>query len=140
MLCVDPGKHHCGVARFEDARGRLVEAWLRPSWDLPTPRASVYERAVVEVPQVYRHGRGDPGDLIAITFAAGRAVALYDHVTMWTPAQWKGQTPKAIHHERMRAALTPSERSIVEAIDCAAKDRHNVFDAVCLGLHELGRI
>lgn len=137
MLCVDPGKHRCGVARFT-RWGVLVSAWLA----LPDPVTpwDVGEVAIVEVPQVYQRGKGDPGDLVAIAFAGGRVTALFHNVKKVTPAQWKGQTPKAIHHARVRAALDPTEEKIVEAIDCPASLRHNVLDAIAMGLHEFGRI
>lgn len=64
------------------------------------------------------------------------------------PIEWKGATPKSIHHERVWARLADRERMVVNDAfsrrgmngkPLPASKRHNVLDAVGLGLFALGR-
>ncbi len=99
---------------------------------------------VIELPQVYQHGRskGDPNDLIRVAFYAGAVAGalgyfgglLTGKLLTPTPGDWKGQVPKAIHHERIRRVLSTKELGLVSRVD------HNVMDAVGLGLWALGRL
>lgn len=58
------------------------------------------------------------------------------------PSEWKGSVPKAIHHERIRAALEPSELSICEKAlqTTPAASRKEILDAIGIGLFAAGRI
>lgn len=48
----------------------------------------------------------------------------------WTPQQWKGNVPKAVHHQRIRANVRLP--AWTDSLD------HNAWDAVALGLFALG--
>lgn len=97
------------------------------------------------------------GALVAASFGAP--------VKAYTPSQWKGSTPKPVHHNRVWQVLTPAERALFPAgteariaeacrkggLDAWRKpgvkyygegkgsECHNLLDSAALGLHHLGR-
>jgi hypothetical protein len=134
LISVDPGVHACGVAWWVD--GALVAAELR---SIPLGARSPDWDCVCEKPQVYRGSRVRAADLVDLAIAAGRMTG--NLPTKYVlPAEWKGQVPKHVQHVRMWEALSDEEIKILTAVDCAKSLKHNVYDAVCLGLKELGRI
>lgn len=139
LIAVDPGVHHCGVARA--IGGELVAAWLHNTPGVPLPYL-IGEKCVCELPQVYAHGKSQARkkDLINLAVAAGRVTAEYRNVKYFLPGAWKGQQTKAAQHRKMLRALTAPELAVIDAIDCAGSLRHNVLDAVCLLLVRLGRL
>jgi hypothetical protein len=95
---------------------------------------------VIEKPQVYQSMKVDPGDLIDLAIVVGRIIGLSGReVTLYKPSQWKGQTPKAIHHERIKKLLSADELSRVVLPKAKKTLGHNVWDAIGLGLFHLGR-
>lgn len=71
-------------------------------------------RVVVERPEA--NGRSTPpDDLIAITAAGFFLAGLFagGPVRVTTPREWKGQTPKPIHHGRLWDALSRAERTLL---------------------------
>lgn len=133
--CKDPGSGRLGVARF-DEDGELVYV------------NNIIDRhpcdvVVVELPQVYLHGRmvGDPDDLIGMAFTAGRIVSLIScgEVVTVKPAEWKGQVPKDIHNARTMAKLNEYEREVLEHSGVPKHLKHNLIDAIGLGLWYLKR-
>lgn len=141
LVAVDPGVHECGAALFVDRE--LRQALLVPATDAPLRilQAGAVQ-CVCEKPQVYYgRGKGRAADLVDLSIAAGRMTALYP--TQYVlPAQWKGQVPKDVHHARVRKAL---DRQEIITLDLALAPvpegkRHNVLDAVALGLRHLGRL
>lgn len=137
LVAVDPGVHASGLAVFTD--GLLSAAYYTGD---PTVLDWVPADAkvIVELPQVYRHGKGDPNDLVDLAFAAGRITRRFELVATTRPGQWKGQTPKAVHHARVRKALLPAEEDVLARAQVARAKAHNVLDAVALGLWRLGRL
>lgn len=152
-MTIDPGVRDVGVAAWEDD-GLLYGAWLvrskREGWNaLPHKIVECVEgtfldidEIVVEVPQVYvqRKLKGDPNDLIMVAVSAGAmAMALQNQyeearIHLLRPSDWKGQTPKDISIERIKAQLTLYEQSRV-SLPSAKTLQHNVWDAVGIGLH-----
>lgn len=108
---------------YKGGLGRGGRAWVHLAVGL-THALSGYQgrltRCVVEVPQVYTRGRGDPGDLIEIAGAAG-AVCLglhalgvpADSIVTVLPKTWKGQVPKEVHHYRILEQLSDQEKSLL---------------------------
>jgi hypothetical protein len=125
-IYVDPGVHGSGVAYF--AGGVLYEAEYRPS-DRPLPYLD--SPCVCEKPQVYPHSKR-PSDLIDLAVAAGRMTSLL-RTTYILPRQWS-TVPKEVRHARMWQLLSEAELQVLEGVDCAKSLRHNVYDAVCIGL------
>jgi len=52
----------------------------------------------------------------------------------YNPTQWKGNTPKHIHHRRCRQVLAPKELAIWD------RSGHDARDAIGIGLFHLNRI
>lgn len=100
---------------------------------------------VIEVPEIYisrANWKGDPNDLIKVALQVGRwierAAQRGCSVTTALPKEWKGQTPKDVHNARAIRKLTPSEAARLPHM--AETKRHNMIDAVALGLWKLGRL
>lgn len=144
MLAIDPGVHTIGWARFSAyrltacglERGDSMLALLRGF------RVDDVTTLVVEIPQVYSRGRGDPNDLVDIALVAGAVIGRLcwaDDVVLVRPAQWKGQRPKGVDNALTLSCLDDDERAIVDGVDCPRSLRHNVIDAVGIGLWQLRR-
>lgn len=153
LVSLDPGAKLAGVACWTSS-GVLASAFLvrgRDWFDTATKVGEqVYLRfasdgpvdVVVERPQVYVQSKqkGDPNDLITVALMAGAAASniAQGRVTACLPREWKGSVPKDAMVERIRRRLTPEEYA---RVDLPARSlRHNVFDAVGIGLHQLGRL
>ena len=145
LLAVDPGTNVTGWAVFRDAR--LVECgcWRADGlYEMLSKLLLVREnekfsskRTIIERPQVYaqRKWRGDPNDLIGVALVAGAVAALFPPVDFVLPHTWKGSAPKDVVSARTRAALTPDELKLVAGVK-----KHDVWDAVGLGLWSLNRL
>jgi hypothetical protein len=135
LTSIDPGVHQ-GWARFSG--GMLYACGLGE-----TPFVGdVY----IELPQVYarQKKRADPNDLITLAVRIGqlkeRAERKSLTVRLIKPAEWKGQTPKEIHNRRVLAAMQPSEVEVFKELKVAQSLKHNVLDAIGIGLWALGRM
>ena len=164
-VAIDPG-NDTGWALLEGAL--LIACGLGDPRACERHRLDRVGRVVVEYPR-HTRGRSTPNDLIALAWGGakwvGRYETLCDYVTILTPTpeKWKGGVPKDIHHERVWGKLMPDEKKLVapflygHLLDLIpAEDRklyvppvrgkgvpdrkrHNVFDAVGLGLWSAGR-
>ncbi len=142
LIAVDPGVHQCAVAWFN--HGRLWEAGFRTEAiiHLMGPNHPAAPTCICELPE--QRGRSTNirmSDIINLTWAGARVCANLPTETV-RPSVWKGQVPKKIHHERMAAALCPSERIVLRNAlqNIAPGLQHNIKDAVSLGLWKLGRL
>lgn len=136
LLAIDPGDA-TGWAHF---RGyQLSACGLTPPDTYSTLPACQY--VIVEEPQVYRFGRADPNSLLILSEKVGRIMQLYPHAKKVKPRTWKGTMPKEICHARFLPKLGPLEKKVLDdALEGVARGlRHNVRDAVCMGLWELKR-
>lgn len=140
LLCIDPSKpgNNTGVAVFESRV--LVQCAL---WGEKLAAAERCEVLVIELPQVYPGAREeDPNDLIQVA----RSVGMWEQATecnevyLVHPRKWKGTVAKEIHNRRTLAKLEPRERALLEALYLPASKRHNVIDAIALGLWATGRM
>lgn len=142
ILAIDPGAD-AGWALFDVApAGRLIGCGLG------APASSKVDRVIVERPMIYPGGRqkARPADVIKLATRAGEAGGMYARI--WgiepeyvEPHAWKGSVDKNIHHARVWAKLTPDEQAIVSAAarGVAVGKRHNILDAVGIGLFAVGR-
>lgn len=139
---IDPGAD-AGLSWFDC--GRLIWCALNdvPPW-CRTVRA---DRLVVEIPNANEKRKNkntNPQSLITLAITAGRWIERIPHVTlhMQFAAEWKAGVPKEQHNGRVLAALSQSE--LIVLADCCARvpvsKRHNVIDAIGIGLEDLGRI
>lgn len=113
--------------------GRAAKQWVTSRTGSPA-----VTKLVVEVPQIYR---SSPKawtliELAGVDGAVSMAITA-DHWVGYQPRIWKGQQDKAEHHATILELLTPDELEAIEA--CPAGLRHNVLDAIALGMYELGR-
>lgn len=156
-VCVDPGLRGCGVAIFENAH-LIHAAYVKsPEQKERGPVAwramagAVFEYVeewlpagtlVIEVPQVYRGAqqKGDPDDLLQLVGVEGwlGGLLMPARVVGYRPREWKGQIPKDVHNRRVEKALETYE--LAQFAGCPAYLKHNVLDAVGLGLFHLGRL
>ena len=137
-LTIDPGVERCGQAFFSE-RGVLLSC----SW-LAKPLAHAPDFVVLEVPQVYPHGRGDPNDLIDVAVAGGIMVGMVasDHVRYVRPREWKVTVNPDVMCERILSKLSKDERRIYDhdTLLVPASKRHNVIDAIGIGLYVFDRM
>lgn len=151
FLAIDPGVT-TGWASF--ANGCLYQCGLGATW----ARTFQYAPIVIEKPQVYPHtGAKEANDLIDLAIMVGEYKRELgpDGVELVRPHAWKGNTPKHVHHNRVRRVLLPPELTLLgpalEYLAACEKATeglrkpptgrwHNLLDAVGLGLWKLGRL
>jgi hypothetical protein len=162
-LALDPGLRGCGVAVFSDA-GVLVECeyvrsgskdadlegalWMARAVEQAFPPP--YKHLAVEWPQVYAGSKqkGDANDLIALAAVVAAVCTRYSTsiVTRYKPRDWKGQVPKEVIQARILGSLgvagrlSPDEMLVYANCDCSKSLRHNILDAIGIGLHFLDRL
>ncbi len=133
LTAIDPGTDQ-GWAHFRD--GVLTACGLGSCW--------FYGDVLIELPQVYRGSKVNPNDLVTLAVKVGElkyhAESTGHVVTLVWPHDWKGSTPKKIHNNRVIKRLRVDEWAVVERAECSDSKRHNVLDAVGLGLWKLGRM
>lgn len=157
VIAVDPGLREMGVAVARDGevvqallvrnpirRGRGPAAWRGMAEALADALVEgrsvskvVGSTVIIEKMKVYTQGKAkekgdiDPDNLLELAGVSGALVGgvLHDasefiHII---PSVWKGQVPKDVHNNRIRAALPANVR---EQIDAYPKTlQHNVVDA-----------
>ena len=152
ILAFDPGVHHVGWASLEE--GRLMRCGLvRESKDTPLyvalgarfdDRDLAGVEVVIERPQIYKQAqwKGDPNDLIDLAMVAGVLGYLCRRgaVACVRPHAWKGSAKKTAVHAWIRKRLDAEELAIVDAVDVPPSLRHNVLDAIGIGLWKAGRL
>ena len=150
LVSIDPGKTalgwacfnnqvlaHCGLIRSKSIFGmaNVINNTLGGLYP---------DDVVIEIPQVYqqRMGKGDPNDLIDVGIVAGMVTSVlgeFDQIQMIRPRRWKGTRPKNICNALTLKTLDVDERKVFEEIEVIASLRHNVIDAIGIGLWRLGR-
>jgi hypothetical protein len=157
IVSIDPGKKKVAYAIW-DEDGTLLGAGLVTHDPAPgDERAQIWKDIaywtsvatrldsvdtilVIEVPQVYEGPQEeDKNDLIDLAGVVGALASLTWGRVDWSPKprEWKGQLPKAITQKRVDAELSAAEKALIE---WPAKNlRHNVYDAIHLGLTYLAR-
>jgi hypothetical protein len=130
LTAIDPGLR-TGIAWF--VNGLLVRAGLFED----NAVISCLPLVVVECPEYQKARRVNPNDLITLALRVGRWQARVERsggkCELVRPSEWKGLVPKRIHTARTLAKLSREERLLVDGA------RHDVIDAVGIGLWRLGR-
>jgi hypothetical protein len=150
IASIDPGLHDSGLALWTDdgeltwavlvstpRHLRGIDAWWTMARDIRERLISVTE-ITIELPQVYVRSRskGDPNDLIQLAAVVGAlAGTLLGKITIYKPAEWKGQATKEVTKNRCLEKLRPDETARI--VLPAKSLQHNVWDAIGLGLHHL---
>jgi hypothetical protein len=143
LLAIDPGETS-GWAVFDAGR---LEACGIGDVPTPTPKTAAEVEVCIERPMIYPHGKSEnPNDLITLAVNAGEHGGRLRHAGCRAaryirPFEWKGNTPKHISHQRIWAKLNDAERSLVDVAGkgMAPGKRHNMLDAIGIGLFVLGR-
>jgi len=149
LIAIDPGKD-CGWAQFDDeclieTKVRLVGCGLiqisnagrvygPPSWDGVT---------IIEKPVVYPRSKVNPNDLITLAILVGRIIGGRNGThELVEPRTWKGTLDGDLMTVRILQQLDEEERRVYFAATDKLPEgvRHNVIDAIGLGLHKLGRL
>ena len=151
ILTVDPGSKKAGVALFEPT-GLLTTAWLvegdnwRETADnvmrtLPVSAARI-SAVCIEKMQIYDSTPlAHANDCITLALMAGRVTGLFsgwlgDYTFEYFPRQWKGQAPKDISIERIKAELLDEETRRLR-LPKDKKKQLDVYDAVGIGCYHL---
>jgi hypothetical protein len=142
LLAIDPG-NDTGWALFDSQR-RLTGCGLGE------PKVTVDpDEVIIECP-VLRPREKNPNSILKVARNAGEWAGRFDRagkVRYLSPNDWKGSTPKDISNARTWAKLDSLEQGIVDEAfrahpgraGMAPSKRHNVLDAIGLGLHGVGR-
>ncbi len=143
LLAIDPGAD-TGWAFFDSCR-RLTSCGLGdPVLEAPAP-----SRVLIECPKLRPRGEKNPNAILLVARGAGEYAGAYRSadVSYLTPNDWKGSTPKDISNARTWAKLDPKEQETVDRFfrgapgrnGLAPSRRHNVLDAIGIGLFGVGR-
>ncbi|RJS14631.1 hypothetical protein DRW03_34725 [Corallococcus sp. H22C18031201] len=141
----NPEKRARGLAAWAPmgtAVAAFVSSHLAP---LRTDSAAVSVTVACECPQVYTAGKskGDPNDLIELAGVVGRVAGALGAATETSvlPREWKGTLDGDVMVERIKSRLSerPHEHLRIQ-LPRAADKQHNVWDAIGVGLHVLGRL
>lgn len=153
MIAIDPGAS-CGWAHFDDeveSDPKLVELSACGLWDLDsrtilaTPVSWDCSHLVIEDQVIYPKSKADPNDIVELAKQAGRVRDRCRHFHGFTwvePRTWKGTLAKDTMSVRILEALNVSERRVYfTAADKVPEGvRHNIIDAIGIGLWKLGRL
>ncbi|NTX15501.1 hypothetical protein HUA76_32505 [Myxococcus sp. CA056] len=168
FVSIDPGLRHCGVAVFDaplHERATLLAAGLPKnpehqggelslaSWASMAFAVREWLRSrvgdepfqlILEMPRVYAaaHQKGDQNDLIQLAGVVGMLGGFLPNVASRRsvyPRDWKGTVDADAFIERIKQRLDAAEHLCVE-LPSAATIHHNVWDAIGIGLHTLGRL
>jgi hypothetical protein len=145
----------CGAALIAPPKAALKNrlAWIATKVVAVTHAYAPITEVYYEEPVLRTVGKGaKPTDLFKLSQSVGAAVGGIAVSTMRISAPlypvpiagkkgWKGQLPKNVTQEHMWRVLTEDEEDTLRA--CELKypkaQRHNIYDAVCIGLFVEGR-
>lgn len=157
ILALDPGLQHFGCALFNDDLQLHAAALVRAKKNPHTVAGAFEMKALVqnwlfhqgaheliqvvcEVPRIYpaKNRKGDLNDLITLAgfVYAVSGLSTFEPV-QYFPRDWKGTIDADVCTARIESRLSEKERERVE--ECPVSLRHNVIDAVGIGLFHLGR-
>lgn len=145
LWAIDPGKAQCAAALFLNRELWAVDFVTRARSGLISKPAAKGEIIVIEQPVSYPGSAVDPNDLIEIAImgaeVAGRFMRPGGQILHVRPNEWKGTVSKEITAARARAILGPMENTRLDEWLSKHKRgiRHNLLDAVGIGLFALGR-
>ena len=140
LIAIDPGMR-AGVAVFragELERVDLVVDAVGTGWRWDGP---VGLPVVCEVPQHRKGSRVRAQDLITLSISAGYLIGAVKPCSVALVFQqvWKGQRPKDVDNAYTIELLNDQERHILEGSKVPTSQRHNVVDAIGIGLWALKR-
>jgi hypothetical protein len=137
-LSIDPGTKEMGWALWEDNELQMCGLARGTNWVESVkalPKFSII-KLTIEDQQIYRRSSINAHSLLAVARVVGAVVAYYDfpQCVLVPPAKWKGQVPKDVCNRRTLAKLTDDELHQVTIAPCPPSLKHNLLDAVGIGL------
>ena len=139
LVCIDPGEW-AGFSCWYETRlvscGRFLGFEALGNWAHDS-------KCVCELPRIYPHSKTKrPNDIVTLAITAGRLTSQWEEkdITWIPPHEWKAQVPDDILEARILTKLSPEERVLLEFLDLPKTRRHNVTDAIGLGLKHLRRM
>lgn len=158
LVSLDPGLRHAGVAVFKNEwlhQCTLIsnpEVTVRgpPAWETMADEMTRYLSQfefwpnctfVGEMPQIYRNAYYNPDDILQL--AACLATCSYQckgPKYTYLPRQWKGKLVKEKHHKLIEYSMMRDEMELYEKLKAPATLKHNVMDAIGVGLYHLLRL
>lgn len=154
MITIDPGLNGCGFAEWvgdQMVRARYIKrtegsaskayqmAWTLNQITYRNDIVADGRYSIIERPRIYTKMKGDPADILNLLEVGATFQGMLGRPVEWVePHAWKGSLNADAMTERIKSRLTPEEHKRVEP--CAASLMHNVYDAVGIGLHALGRL
>lgn len=141
ILTVDSGAN-LGWALFNPLNAQLFDCGLKDLLTILPQYQRIIQRIVVERPHAGKT-RARARDILTLAIRAGEAGGVLRYVTgvepeYIEPQRWKGQLPKKRCNEIVEAKLFIQEKSLLNKIKPLSA-KHNVLDAVGIGLHCVGR-
>lgn len=155
LLAFDPGLRCVGLTAIDLDTGLIVRATAGMSNpNMPGQGPDVWRatmahtrtqleglnivRIIAEWPQIYDNRKTDPAPLLLLAAIDGALAMMFPDADMSTitPRCWKGQRTKEVTTAQAKRVLSTGELDVITA-GCARipQDlRHNVWDAVALGL------
>jgi hypothetical protein len=148
LLAIDPGAD-TGWAVYDSCRRLTACGLYDGDRNITLPSVEPGARVLIECPRLRPRGEKNPNSILLVARKAGEWAGRFHHhaVEYLLPNDWKGTTDKKIDHPRTWARLDDKERAIVDAYfrsahgrqGLAPSRRHNVLDALGIGLFGVGR-
>lgn len=166
IVAIDPGLNACGVAVLNEHGYITCAELVRNEYGPGDPLPDRWEGAalavgawlathtqddgdlnrilVIEMPKVYGAGQqvGDQNDIVNLAGVVASLCVLGHYSSRRTlyPRDWKGTIdPDVFIEDRIKPRLFPNELEAIR-LPTAKSLQHNVFDAVGIGLHVVGRL
>lgn len=138
LMAIDPSTRGHGIACFIGKK-LVYASYVRPHLLQPFAIRNSSKELIIEVPQKYGPTGPSASSLIQLSFAAGFAAGmlLFEDLVQIYPRQWTGRIKKEERIPRVIEAITEEERLSMSMPTESL--RHNVWDAVGIGLFRLGR-
>jgi hypothetical protein len=161
LITFDCGLSYVGAAIFEYSDKKLLDCYYidtsidnrdsaEQTADLIHKVLDVFkdnlEEAliVVEYPEQYSHSPAPRAPVQGLACTGGGIVCMLkrstNKVKFLLPKEWKGQVPKDIMLDRIVNKLNDTEKSVLESKKLIKSKKHNVIDAIGLGLYILDRL
>jgi hypothetical protein len=149
LLAIDPGADS-GWAVYDSCR-RLEACGLGDSFAPFVGSSLLPSKVLIECAELRGRKDPNPNSILLMARNAGEHAGLWKskgvEVVYLEPNSWKGSTPKLIDHARTWGKLDENERGVVDRCFSTAPGRngmapgkrHNVLDAVGIGLFGVGR-
>lgn len=127
----------CGLCRTTEGLHGLAKEMIFP----PGGKTHI-RRLIIERPHAGKT-RARARDILTLAIRAGECGGVLRYTLgvepeYIEPQTWKGQMPKTVCNRAVERKLSPEELRVLENIRPKSA-KHNVLDAVGIGLHALGR-